>query len=1039
MEAPALRGRSRYLRGLAIAIVVISSAVVLLPGLTRNSRASQPVFSRPNVRVDTAAQAVESSMAGGPAIAVDAAGTLHAVWADTIMVPDKGVFYARSFDGGTTWRDEQRIDQSLGFANIAPSIAADVTGGAYDGNIYVVWQRGESANVQTKFIESLDGGTTWANMIALDAAPSGTGMYPKVAVDGYGAVYVAYMTGSVGRYTISEASSANGGINWAFSEFLPPSASFQGYPSIAASGGLVCVAWEESNALMDGLWISVSTDKGFTWSKNPIVSFGSGPRDASWVSVAVDKNREIHTAWVAADDMAISSVAYSHSKDLGASWSAPSTVSDASPSTTYSAHSVTVLAASGPLYVVWSDNRNGDYDVFSSWSNDDGATWGDGLSNNDVRVDDTDENGIPTDDATFQAASAAVMDRGGVYAVWSDDRNISTYNVYFSVFDLADVMITEIRDSPDGLEEIEIYNAVKQSVDMTGWTLDVNGMSIPLSPLGLIGANTYWTIGDPLTCSIPRDITLGDEGGIVRLLDSTGMEIDVVAYGQSGPAPDPIDGESVARVQFGASYRQDWTRAQSPTFGAANNVPAPNSDTGLVLNEVLFNAANPNDRFIEVRLNGIRPLDIGGYIVVGDATYTLPSVILTETDRESAFRPSDAPSLFSLMDSTGDNLYLYDPRGAFVDMVGWNSSHVQGRSATRVPSGSGNSGGYDDASSIAAGWMFNRYPSLPLVSVGPDQVGYANPGDRIYYTLTAKNKEPTAAYVNVEAFPGGEGWVAALLMIDAVTPLSDSPGDPDDTPDLGLLASGAKSVFLVAITVPSTDPGNESETSSVMVSIASDTMARSIATLKTFLYPYESPTAAADPSTIWVNSAPPACQPKEAVMKLTVSRQGTPIYGGNVQDTVMVMDQSGSMSSSDPLNLRLTAAKHYIDLMRVPDRAAVVDFADTATLVNGDHLSSNYPQIRSDIDAYYFPGSTNIYDAISVSTDELITHGDSSHLWIQILLTDGQDTTGHTYDMILSQAHRAADNGIKIFTIGLGDFADEVILRRSPMSPVRST
>jgi len=1030
MEAAALRGRSRFLRGLAVAIIVFSSAILLLPGMTRESGAAQPVFSRPNVRVDAGALAVESSMAGGPVIAVDTSGKLHAVWADTLTASDKGLFYARSDDSGMTWMGRIRIDGSPGMANIAPSIAVDDSGGAYDGNVYVVWQRGETTNVETMFIESLDGGMNWINMRVIDTIPFvSAGMYPRVAVDGDGTVYVAYMSGGVGRYSISEATSSDGGVAWSFSTVLDPSVTFQGYLSIAAEGDLVCVAWEESNAILDSLRFSASADKGLTWSLDTIIAFGPGMQDASWVSLDVDDRGEVHAAWVAADDMGVSSVAYSHSKDHGATWSVPAKVSDAPSSTTYAAHSVTILASSGLVYAVWSDNRNGDYDIFSSWSADDGVTWGDSVLYNDVRVDDTDENGDTSDDSTFQAASAAAMDQDGVYVIWADNRALTTFNAYFSVFDLSDVMITEIRDGPDGLEEIEIFNAVKGNVDLTGWILEVDGMQVSLSSLGLIGPNTYWTVGDPMTASIPHDIILGDEGGIVRLLDSTGMEVDRVAYGQFGPAPDPIDGESVARVPVGASYRNEWTRAQIPTFGSVNGGRGRNPATNLVLNEVFFNAANPNDRFIEVHLNGVRAVNIGGYIVAGDAAFTLPSVILVDTEREFAFRPSDAPTLFNPMDASGDNLYLYDPGGAFVDMVGWSSAHSMARSMARVPSGEGNADGYDDDTSIAAGWKFDQFPSLPLVSVGPDQIGYANPGDRLYYALTAKNKGPVAAYVNIEAFPGGQGWTADLLKTDGMTPLPDSPGDADNTPDLGMLASGGSGQFLVAVTVPMTGPGNESRASTVMASIASDPLARSTATLKTVLYPYESPTATANPSAICVSSAPPSCQPKETEIKLTVAGRGTPISIGNAQDTIMVMDSSGSMYDSDYYDLRLAAAKHYVDLMNVPDRAAVVSFSDFATLVNGDHLSSDYVRIKGNIDTIGDSGATDIYDAIRISTDELVTRGENSHLWIQILLTDGQDTTGHTYDMILGEAQRAATYKIMIFTIGLGDTADETLLK----------
>ena len=1031
MHIESLRGRSRYLRGLALALVVLSSAIMLLPDLSRNGGAAPPpAFSRPNVRIDKTANAVEASTPGGPSMAVDAMGILHAVWSDARTAADQGIYYSRSPDGGASWTVESRIDGSLGLINVAPSIVVDETGGPYDGDIYVVWQRDQAMSLTVQFTESTDGGDTWAGPRTIDAGPSGSpGMYPRVAVDSVGKVHVAYMVGTVGSYLIADSVSIDGGVMWTKNTVVQPDSGFQGYPSIATGGGVVCVAWEESTALSDILWFAASTDNGATWNRNWIISFGSGPYDASWVSITVDDGGEFHAAWVAADNTGVNSVAYSHSKDGGATWAAPAKVSDAPASTTYVAHSVTILASSDSLYAVWSDNRRGDFDIFASWSKDDGLTWGDGMADNDVRVDDTDDNGSGVDDATVQSAPFAAIDANGVYVIWSDNRDFVTSNAYFAGFDLADVMITEFMDGPDGMEQVEIYNAVRGYVDMTGWTMEIDGLPISLSVLGLVGPNTYRTVGDPVASNVQRDITLGDEGGVIRLLDSVGMEIDRVAYGQLGPVPDPIEGESVARVPIGISYRPFWARTQLPTFGSVNIASAPNPDASLVLNEVFFDAANPDDRFIEVYLNGDRAMDIGGFVVAGDAAYTLPSTLLTDFDREFGIRASDAPALFSLMGASGDNLYLYDPTGSFVDMVGWSSAHPQGTSMARVPAGSGDSSGYDDASSIAAGWLFERSPSLPLVSVGPDQTSSANPGDRIYFLLTARNKQAAADYVNVQAFTAGEGWQVSLLEADGITPLSDSPGDPDSAPDLGLLASGESSAFYAAITVPSTDPGNESVKSYVMVSAASNQMARSTATLLTILYPYESPRATVDPSAIWVDTSPPGCQPKEARLTLTVSGMGTPIYGGNVQDTVMVMDSSGSMTTSDPTGLRLAAAKRYVDLMKVPDRAAVVSFADTATLVDGDHLSSDYVDIKVNIDKITSSGSTDIYDAIRIATDELLTYGNDDHLLIQILLTDGEDTTGHTDDVILAEAQRAAANNIKIFTIGLGDIADEVLLK----------
>jgi PKD repeat protein len=134
---------------------------------------------------------------------------------------------------------------------------------------------------------------------------------------------------------------------------------------------------------------------------------------------------------------------------------------------------------------------------------------------------------------------------------------------------------------------------------------------------------------------------------------------------------------------------------------------------------------------------------------------------------------------------------------------------------------------------------------------------------------------------------------------------------------------------------------------------------------------------------------------------------------------MFLIDASLSMMDNDPYDLRLEAAKHYVDLLNSSDRAAVVSFNYDATLVGGDHLSSNFPHIKANIDSITLAGWTNLYDPIRISTDELIGRGDDSHVWLEILLTDGNDTTFHTGAQILSQAQRAADNNITIFTVGL--------------------
>ncbi len=194
--------------------------------------------------------------------------------------------------------------------------------------------------------------------------------------------------------------------------------------------------------------------------------------------------------------------------------------------------------------------------------------------------------------------------------------------------------------------------------------------------------------------------------------------------------------------------------------------------------------------------------------------------------------------------------------------------------------------------------------------------------------------------------------------------------------------------------------------------------------------PHPETNGSASPGTIWVETAPAGRQPKESTVLLRVVGAGVPSTSTRPLDTVLLIDGSGSMLDNDPSDLRLEAAKHYVDLLSSPDKAAVVEFDTTAELVNSDPLSTDYARVKSNIDTVGHRGSTNLYDSLRIATDELIRNGDPAHVWLEILLTDGRDTTSHPDWMILNEARRAASSGIAVYTIGLigsGDVDEDLL------------
>lgn len=137
-------------------------------------------------------------------------------------------------------------------------------------------------------------------------------------------------------------------------------------------------------------------------------------------------------------------------------------------------------------------------------------------------------------------------------------------------------------------------------------------------------------------------------------------------------------------------------------------------------------------------------------------------------------------------------------------------------------------------------------------------------------------------------------------------------------------------------------------------------------------------------------------------------------------DLALVLDSSGSMSWNDPLGLRRTAAKNFVDALLPEDRAGVVDFDSWAYVTQ--QLTTDHTAVKAAIDRIDSNGGTNIAAGVQLGNQILINNGDPARARMAILLTDGEGYYNHQ----LTQEAKLA--GITIYTIGLGPNVDEALL-----------
>jgi hypothetical protein len=131
------------------------------------------------------------------------------------------------------------------------------------------------------------------------------------------------------------------------------------------------------------------------------------------------------------------------------------------------------------------------------------------------------------------------------------------------------------------------------------------------------------------------------------------------------------------------------------------------------------------------------------------------------------------------------------------------------------------------------------------------------------------------------------------------------------------------------------------------------------------------------------------------------------------------------MSDNDPYNNRLEAARFFIDGAGRDDYITVIDFDSYAyvnpingTLRKADGNRDDLKRAVTEIDSH---GGTNLSEGLILAYNQL-SSSPTANQKIAILLTDGKGDYNY-------EASYYAENGWKIFTIGLSESADKALLK----------
>ena len=151
--------------------------------------------------------------------------------------------------------------------------------------------------------------------------------------------------------------------------------------------------------------------------------------------------------------------------------------------------------------------------------------------------------------------------------------------------------------------------------------------------------------------------------------------------------------------------------------------------------------------------------------------------------------------------------------------------------------------------------------------------------------------------------------------------------------------------------------------------------------------------------------------------------------GNNARIEVsFVIDESGSMSSNDSGKVRVEVAKKFIDTLRNSDKAAVIGFAYDG--ITYQALTENLQAAKQSLDNISNNrGGTNLSAGLEQAMAQYPVAGNNSNqkeqaMKIIVFLTDGEGSYNKQYEQM------AIERGIKIYTVGLGNYYDKALLTK---------
>jgi len=152
------------------------------------------------------------------------------------------------------------------------------------------------------------------------------------------------------------------------------------------------------------------------------------------------------------------------------------------------------------------------------------------------------------------------------------------------------------------------------------------------------------------------------------------------------------------------------------------------------------------------------------------------------------------------------------------------------------------------------------------------------------------------------------------------------------------------------------------------------------------------------------------------------------LYAERTQDTLIVLDKSGSMLDNSKISAATNAANLLVNELSDQDQGGLVVFSDTASIAHSlSGISTTRSALEGAIGGVIADGFTSIGDGMETAAGDHDTNGISDNMCSFVLLSDGYENTAPYWSDVVSDV---VDNGCAIHTVALGPEANEVLLQQ---------